>query len=361
MHDGLDNVLALFRDHQRFVLTTHIRPDGDALGSQLALGRFLEKLGKEVAMINSDPPPYNLGWLPNVDAVEVWDGSLAQRRSVAEADAILVMDTNALNRIGRLSGPVDASNARKVLIDHHTNPEAWFDLSYARDTASSTGELVYEIIHEHDAALIDAPLATALYTAIMTDTGSFRYNSVTPRVHRIVADVLERGDVRPASIHIAVYDTRSMPSLRLLGAALETITLRYDGRVAYVVVTQRMVRDAGASLDETEGLVNYALSIEGVEAAVIFVELESATKMSFRSKGQAYVNEWARAFGGGGHRNASGAYVRRPLDEVLPAVLDAAGRYLGYEAEDSLVEEDLSDDDAAYLTELLQSKRGARS
>lgn len=362
----LDALLDTLQRGTRFVITTHIRPDGDAIGSQLALLRVLEALGKEVVCLNSDPPPDNLGWLPGIDRAEVFDGSLAQREWIDGADAVLVVDTNALHRLGRLGPAVEASRAKKVLIDHHTEPEAWFDVAFVRDTASSTGELVYELL-AHLGALdrIDAAVATALYTAIMTDTGSFRYSSVTPHVHRIVADLLERGDLQPAPIHTSLFDARTLDGLRLLGLALETITLHYGGQLGTMVVTQRMVRDSGSGLDETEGFVNYALSVAGVRAAVIFLETDSGVKMSFRSKGDAYVNEWARAFGGGGHRNASGAYVAgRPLDDVFHDVLHAAPRFLDLpEADDAPAgpkpsAQGLSDEDAQYLSSLLARQAG---
>ncbi len=347
-------VLDVFRQGSRFVITSHVRPDGDAIGSELALARFLRKLGKTATVINSDPLPYNLFWLPGADEIVVYDGSIRQREAIADADAVLIVDTNALERIGRLSGAIQNARGAKVLIDHHTNPERWFDVVYVRDTASSTAELMYELIAAYDPELLDTEMATCLYTAMMTDTGSFRYSSVNPQVHRIVADLLERGDIEPAPIHIAVYDTRTLEGLRLLGLALESITLCYGGQLGYMVVSQRMVRESSSSLEETEGFVNYALSIEGVRAALLFSETESGTKVSFRSKGDTYVNEWARSFGGGGHRNASGAYVRRPLEAVVDEVVAAAARYLGLnEAEE---ETPLSAEDQSYLSSLMDLK-----
>lgn len=350
-----DQVLRTLLGHDPILITTHIRPDGDALGSQLALGRFLQKLGKRVTLLNSDPPPYNLGWLPDVDDARVFDGSMAQRKAIDGAGAIIVVDTNAIDRLGRLAVPVEHSRALKVLIDHHTEPERWFDVHYARDTASSTGELVYELIVQHDPDLIDAEIATLLYTAIMTDTGSFRYSAVTPRLHRVVADLLERGDLSPDPIHAALYDTRSMAGLRLLGRAIETITLLHDGRVGYMTVSQRMIRETGAGVEEKEGFVNYVLSVEGVEAAVIFTEIDSGTKISFRSKGATHVDVWARHFGGGGHRNASGAFVAKDLDVAVREVMGAAPRFLdlGDEPDGNGA---LSSEDAAYLDTLLNLK-----
>lgn len=350
-----DQILPLLLEHERFFISTHVRPDGDAIGSELALARFLRKLGKQVTIINNDPPPYNMGWMPNVDDAEVFDGSLRQREVIDGAEVLVIVDTNALDRLGRLAPSVEHSGGIKLLIDHHPNPESWFDVLYARDSASSTGELIYEIVAAHDASLIDAEIATALYTAIMTDTGSFRYANVTPALHRIVADLLERGDLTPAPLHTAVYDTRSAQGLRLLSRSLESLTLHYGGQVGYAVISQRMLRDTGASNDDTEGIVNYVLSVESVKAAVLFYETDSGTKMSFRSKADVQVNEWARAFGGGGHRNAAGAYARSPLDETIDAVMAAAPRFLELDEPDD-DSEALSPEDASYLSSLMQMK-----
>jgi phosphoesterase RecJ-like protein len=248
------------------------------------------------------------------------------------------------------------STATMVLIDHHLKPEGWFDVEFIRDTAAATGELVYEIIEAIDPSLIDEEIATALYTAIVTDTGSFRYSNVSPRLHRIVADILERGEIEPAPIHETIYDRESMPSLRLLGRMLNRIRLRYDGQLAYSVVTQRMVEDTGASWDDKKGFVNYVLSIEGVKAALLFSEVDDGSKISFRSEASVRVDEWARSFGGGGHRNAAGAYVKRPtFEKAIEDVVEAAPRYIEFEDPFS-GQNELSAEDAEYLETLLKSK-----
>jgi phosphoesterase RecJ-like protein len=352
----VEPILSLIREQQRFVITTHVRPDGDAAGSQLALGLFLKKLGKQVAMINSDPTPDNLLWMPGMEAIEVFEGSFPQHERIARADVIFVVDTNALERLGTLSGPVRHSGARKVLIDHHTEPEGWFDLLFARDTASSTGELVYELIAARDPDLIDETIARALYAAILTDTGSFRYSSVTSAVHRIAADLMDRGQLQPDVIYAALYETRTPESLRLLALVLQSVQLHYDGQLSHMVVSQRMLNESGASYDDTEGFVNYALALEGVQVALIFTEVPSGTKISFRSKGLWYVNDWARAFGGGGHRNAAGAFVRAPLEEVIQKVIASAPRYLALETAEPPDAGALSPEDADYLSTLLDLK-----
>jgi len=352
----LDDVVRLIRENEDFFLVTHLGPDGDALGSQVALGRFLKKLGKRVAMINSDAPPYSLDWMPGGDDVEVFDGSLDQHEALADADVAFVLDTNDEERLGKVGSMVRESTATTVLIDHHLEPEEWFDVAFVQDKAAATGELIYELIAAIDPDLIDSEIATALYTAIMTDTGSFRYSSVTPQLHRIVADLLERGEVSPAPIHETMYDRKSMPGLRLLGRTLNRIRLRYDGQLGYSVVTQRMVEDTGASWDDKQGFVNYVLSIEGVKVALLFSEVDDGSKISFRSEADVRVDEWARHFGGGGHRNAAGAYVKRPsFEEVIEDVVEAAGRYIEFDDPHG-PDGELSPEDQAYLETLLENK-----
>jgi Exopolyphosphatase-related proteins len=296
----LDDVLALIREHDRFFITTHLGPDGDAVGSQLALGRFLEAMGKSVAMVNADEVDYNLDWMPGAEDIAVFDGSLEQHEALAEAEVAFVLDTNDEERIGKVGSLVRNAAATTVLIDHHLEPEHWFDVLFVREEAAATGALIYEIIDGLAPDLIDEAIATALYTAIMTDTGSFRYSSVTPELHRGVADILERGGIGPAPIHETIYDRKSMPGLRLLGRTLNRIRLRYNGQLGYSVVTQRMVEDTGASWDDKQGFVNYVLSIEGVKAALLFSETDDGSKISFRSEADVRVDQWARHFGGGG-------------------------------------------------------------
>jgi bifunctional oligoribonuclease and PAP phosphatase NrnA len=331
---------------ERLVLTTHIRPDGDAIGSQVALALFLEKLGKRVWIINADAPPRNLEWLLDLHRVITFTGALKQLKATTEADALVTIDTNGIKRLGDFGQPFKNSSGEKLLIDHHPEPETWFDQGLVDTAASATGELIYEIIAAHDPDLIDEAIATALYVAIMTDTGSFRYNATTARTHRIVADLLERGGIGPEPLHIAIYDTRQQSSLRLLARALDTVTPVYDGQVAYVVVSSQMLDASGARSDEAEGVVGYPLSLEGVQAVVMFLETARGIKCSFRSKGDVAVNGWARRYGGGGHRNAAGAFVEgRALREVIDEVIAAAPKYLDlgseYEVGEELSREDL--------------------
>jgi len=353
----LDDVLTLVEENERFLITTHISPDGDGLGSELALARFLQKLGKHATVLNSDESPYTLDWLPGIDDIEIFDGSLSQHEVVAKADVVFILDTNDEERLGRIGSMVRQGDGVTVLVDHHMDPEPWFDVKYVENTAAAAGELVYNIIAGIDPSLIDAEMATGLYTAIVTDTGSFRYSNVSPDLHRSVADILERGGIEPAPIHEQIYDRRSMPGLRLLGRMLNRIRLRYNGQLGYSVVTQRMVEDTGASWEDKDGFVNYVLSIEGVKAALLFSEANDGAKISFRSEANVRVDEWARSFGGGGHRNASGAYVKRPtFEEAIEDVVDAAPRYIEFEDPHGTPGDGLSPEDQSYLEQLMETK-----
>lgn len=357
------------RAHERYVLTTHVRPDGDAIGATLALARVLERLGKHVTVALADAAPDHLAWLPGAGALAPFEGTVAQREAVAAADAVVVLDANQRSRLGTVGTALEAAaGATSYLIDHHTLPEVWFDHAFVRETASSTGELVYDIVEAWEAAmpeaasggLIDADTATLLYAAVMTDTGSFRFPYTSPRVHRLVADLMERTGLSPTPIHEQIFDGRRLGALRLLADALRTITLAHGGAVATMTLSRRLLQSSEAHTDETEGFVNYALSVRGVEVAILFTETANGVKLSFRSKGDAHVHEWARAFGGGGHRNASGAFVKKPLDVLQREVVAAAPRFLPHlpATEGDAAEATPAPDDADLLALLRQKYHG---
>ena len=281
-------------------------------------------------------------------------GDLGQAQAVAEADVLLVVDTNAGHRIGDVEGVFRKAGKPVLLLDHHPDPEGWFDVACVRTEAAAAAEIAYDLIAGIDPGLIDRAVATALYVGVMTDTGSFRYSATTPRTHAIIADVLDRGDLRPEPIHVSIFDGRSREGLALLSAALATIVTHYEGRLATLFVTQDMIRSTGAFFDETEGLINYGLSLDGVLAAVIFLELPSGVKLSFRSKGDCPINGWAGQFGGGGHPNASGAFVKDgQLRRVMKDVVDAAPLHVAADPHALADDEDdeISADDLALLAQ----------
>jgi len=191
----------------------------------------------------------------------------------------------------------------------------------------------------------------------MTDTGSFRYSNVSATVHRVVADIIEQGDLDPEIIHQNLYDSRSMAGLRLLSASLGTASLRYDGRLGYMVVTGRMLNETGADRDDTEGLVNFLLTVESVDAALLFFEVEAGTKISFRSKRDVEVHEWAQSLGGGGHRKAAGAFLKLPLEQAMKKVISSASKYLDGPTADEGGSDGLSPEDKSYLSSLTELKQ----
>jgi len=344
------DIVQFLKSTNRVVITTHTRPDGDAIGSQLALGLFLEAMGKDVWMINSDPVPYNMEWLPEAHRIRTYDHSLELVEAIASADAVLIADTNALHRLGTPGNQLKGSGGKKILIDHHTDPEDWFDMSHRRETASSTGELVYELIAGWDLGGLSPAVAQALYVAIMTDTGSFRFSNVSPTLHRMTADLLERAETNAAWMHSMVYDRKSPESMKLLAAVLSTHQLHFDGVVGTMVVTRQMLEDSGAPVEETDGFVNMLLGIEGVRVAMLLTETAKGTKISFRSKEDWEVHKWAQNMGGGGHRNASGAFYTEPLEATLQHILASAPAFLNVDPPDD--GSTLSEEDADYLAML---------
>jgi bifunctional oligoribonuclease and PAP phosphatase NrnA len=350
----LEAIVSEFKSASRIVISTHTRPDGDAIGSQLALGNYLRAKGKEVMMLDQDPSPYNLEWMPGTDLIELYDGSLRQLEFVAQAEIVVILDTNVQDRLGSVGKLFRGTSAKKILIDHHTDPEHWFDLTWQRDTASSTAELLFEIFEAWDLDGITYDVAAPLYVAMMTDTGSFRFSNVSANLHRMVAQLFEKGGIDPSILHAEVYDKKSIEGIKLLSSVLSTIDLHHEGRIGTVVVTRRMLSDTGASVEETDGFVNQVLSIEGVLVALIFTETERGTKVSFRSKGTNHVHKWAQSFGGGGHRNASGAFILGSLENAFRKALASAPQFV--DLPNLETSGDLSDEDAEYLNSLMNSQ-----
>lgn len=357
----LDQFVSTLKECKSAAITTHTRPDGDGIGSQLALGLFLEKQGVDVFLVNHDRAPYTLDWLPGLDRIRVFDGSVSQRERIARAEVLIVADTNNENRLGDVGPSFRSANGKRLLIDHHTASEDWFDLELNDEWASSTGELVYEIFAAWDLDAIDADIAAALYVAVMTDTGSFRFSNVTARVHHLIGDLIERGGLDSSTIHADIFDRRSPEGIRLLSRVLSTLELYFDGQIGSMVISRQALNETGANIEEAEGFVNHILSVEGVRVALLYTETERGTKVSFRSKGENHVHAWAQALRGGGHRNASGAFVRKPLEETMRLVIEKAPKFIELTEASGIEVDEITDEDAEYLTSLLdeQSKGSA--
>ncbi|MCU0452630.1 MAG: bifunctional oligoribonuclease/PAP phosphatase NrnA [Bacteroidetes bacterium] len=321
-------------DHIRFrellsapgsvVLTTHINPDGDGLGSELALAEVLRAQGASVRVVNHDavPGPYRfldpVGQALEQYAPEHHDGLIASAR------LIVVLDANQLSRLGRMEAVVTSSGADKVIIDHHPDPGTFASLTIVDTDASSTGEIVFRLLDEAGRLPLSANGANALYTAVMTDTGSFRFPKTDAELHRIVARLIDMG-ADPVSTYQHVFEEGPANRLQLLGEVLAGLQLAHAGRVCLFVVTRDMFRRTGTSEIDTDAFVPMTLTIGGVQIGLMFTELDDCIKVNFRSRGSVAVNRLAQAFGGNGHQNAAGARVRRmDLDTLRQDVIARA-------------------------------------
>ncbi|MCX7930254.1 MAG: bifunctional oligoribonuclease/PAP phosphatase NrnA [Chlorobi bacterium] len=313
----------------QIVLTTHARPDGDGIGSLLALRNALIELGKSPYCVVVSPVPSNLRFLPGSGAIEHYDPRLHETL-IARSDAIVCLDFNRLSRIEAMGELVRSALGRRILIDHHLDPEDCFDAVLHDVDIASTAELVFVLIALEFPSILTHDVAVPIYTGIVTDTGSFRFPRVTPRTHRIVAALIEAG-VQPSLVHEAIYDTNTIARLRLLGDLLQNIEIGCAGRCALMTLSRHQLLRSGVTLEDTEGFVNYTLSISGVKVGIFLSQLldQEAVKVSLRSKGNADVRKIAEQLGGGGHLNAAGAVVRgMSLDNVRQHILNLAAELL---------------------------------
>lgn len=294
---------------KRIVITTHIKPDADALGSSLGLAGYLLKLGHQVRVITPTDYPEFLNWMDGNEDVLIFEGNEDKLRYLVEnADLVFCLDFSSLNRIGELGEMVRQSEAEKVLIDHHLNPETFAQYVLWSTEAAATAELVFDLIEMlGDTEKITKGMAEAIYAGLMTDTGNFRHPSTTPHVHNIVAQLMELGaDISKVSHN--VYDNNSLDRMRMLGFALsERLEVIEGTHVAFFYLTMEDKKRFNYQTGDSEGLVNYGLGIKGIKVSAIFIEDEDKVKISFRSFGDIPVNELSRKyFNGGGHKNAAG-------------------------------------------------------
>jgi len=303
-----------------------VNPDGDSLGSEVALARYLKLAGKQVSILNCDATPENYLFLHRLHPILQFDPS--QHKDIIDnAEVIILTDVNHPDRIAAMGPLVMESQALKICIDHHPEPGKFADLYLIDEQSPATGEIIYYFI-SMAGGTIDQSTATALYTAIMTDTGSFRFQKTDPEVHTIATHLLQAG-ADPVAIYEQVYEHSSAKRVRLLGMALSGLQTSYDGKVAYIVITREMFETTGASENDTDSFVPYTLTIDGVQVGLMFSEMGNLIKVSFRSKGEIPINELAKEFGGNGHKNAAGARISNAkLDEIVLQVLKQAGKYI---------------------------------
>ncbi|RIA09235.1 phosphoesterase RecJ-like protein [Flavobacteriaceae bacterium MAR_2010_72] len=308
--DDIKHIKQLLSEPKSIVVVPHKNPDGDAIGSSLGLYHYLKQFGHKIVIIAPNDYPDFLKWMPAEESVMIYDNQTeASDLIIDQADVIFTLDFNALNRIGNMEAVVTKSRAVKIMIDHHQQPDGYATYTYSDVSMSSTCEMVYNFINMlEDTDHINAEIATCLYTGIMTDTGSFRFPSTTSQTHKVIAALIEKG-ANNAQIHTNIYDTSSYNQLQLLGCALRNLKVLPEYNTAYITLSQDELNTYNFKKGDTEGFVNYGLSLKGIVFAAIFIESQQdqIIKVSLRSKGDFSVNEFSRAhFEGGGHINAAG-------------------------------------------------------
>ncbi len=312
--NDIDDICRVFRERDRFLIACHENPEGDAIGSELALALALRKMGKTATVLNADPVPGNLAFLPGAETVVAdEDGS---RYEVA-----VVLDCGSPERTGRV-GPELRKCPLTVNIDHHRTNGAHGDYCLIDPEAPATGILVHRVLAAMGAQ-IDRDVAVNIYVAILTDTGSFHYSNASPEAFFVAGEMVRTG-IDPWAVAEQVYETQSANRLRLLGRVLDSLEIAGAGRIAAVATRKADLAEFSATKDHLEGFINYPRSIAGVEVAVAFREEgDREYRVSFRSKGRVDVSAVATSFGGGGHRNAAGCTVRGELGDVKRKVFAA--------------------------------------
>jgi len=317
---ALAQAASQLRQARRVVLATHVNPDGDTLGSALALAHALRASGSEAVVLSQDGVPDIYTWLPGAGTV------LTQTES-RDFDLGVVCDTGTLARVGSRVRPAIEAARRSLCVDHHVAEGDFGDIRLVDSTSASTGEIVWHLLRSMGAHL-DRAIADCLLCAIVTDTGSFKYPNTTPATLRIAADLVERG-ADPAAINELVFENRSLASLKLLGRALDSLQVSHDGQIAWAHVRARDYEELGASDEETEGIVGHVRAVRGARVGLLFREIPGRKiRVSLRSREGYDVNAVAQKFGGGGHRLAAGCSLDPPLEEAERLLLAEAARHL---------------------------------
>jgi len=319
--EDIQEVKKLFSTPQKIVIVPHKNPDGDAIGSTLALWHFLTISGQDATIVSPNDYPEFLKWMPGNEHILNFERENSQaKEKITEATIICTLDFNHLGRTGQMKDFLEAAKADFIMIDHHQAPADYARVTYSDVNMSSTCEMVYNFIEFLDETeKITPEIAACIYTGIMTDTGSFKYASTTSRTHRVVAGLMERG-AQNTEIHHRIYDTNSANRMKLLGIALNNLVVLDNYNSAYITLSQNELDSCHYQKGDTEGFVNYGLTLKGTKFAAIFIENseEGIIKISFRSVGDFSVNQFARKhFEGGGHDNAAGGKSDLPMKETV--------------------------------------------
>lgn len=317
----LGELKELLSTPSKIIITTHHKPDADALGSSLAMWGYLKKKGHQVHVITPTDYPNFLKWMNGEKEVIIFEEGNQElsEKLVREADIIFCLDFSTLSRINDLGEIIRNVPAKKVLVDHHLEPENFADIAFSDISAAATCVLIYKIIVGlGDKDYLDTCLGECIYAGIMTDTGSFRHPSTNKEVHLIIAELINLA-VDISTIHRLIYDNNSELRLRFLGhALLNKLCIIPEARTSYISISAEELEQFDSQTGDTEGLVNFALSVENVVCAAVIIERPDSIKISFRSKGDFSINEFARKhFEGGGHKNAAGGKSELSLDDTV--------------------------------------------
>jgi len=332
IEDQLEKLKHLLDKPATVVIIPHKNPDGDAMGSCLALQGVINQLGHSSTVVAPNEYPTFLHWLPGHDKVLIYENNIKiADELISKADMIFTLDFNTLKRIDQMGVRISESNAKKIMIDHHQEPDNYADIMFSNPAMGSTCEFVFQIIEGLGLLKnIDKDIASCLYTGIVTDTGSFRFPSVTAATHRAVATLIDAG-AKHSQIHEKIKDNSRPDRLKLLGIALKNMVFIAKHRVAYIIISQDELDACNYQKGDTEGFVNYCLSIAEVEMAALMTEhkKDNMIKISFRSKGDLAVNVFAKTyFEGGGHINASGGKSEKSLQETEAYFLKSLATFL---------------------------------
>lgn len=301
----LQRIVAAIRERDRFVVSSHARPDGDSIGSQLAFAYAIRALGKEVTVVNRDAAPPPLMAFPGVPSIRIAD------QVSGDFDAAVIMECGDLGR----PGVAGLDQYFLINIDHHPGNTEYGAINWFDSSAAACGEMVFDLVNALGVPL-SVEIATHVYLAILTDTGSFHYSSISPRTFDICRQTLEAG-VDPVSVARSVYDSNNMGRLKLFGAVLSAMQIDSSGRIAIVYLDHEMARAAGGTYEDTEGLINLPLTVKEIQSVVFFKQTEGEEyRVSMRSKGEIDIGAVAKEFGGGGHKNAAGCTVTGSIDTL---------------------------------------------
>jgi len=327
MNNTYNKIIEIINKYDNFVITTHVNPDGDAIGSELALARLLKDLGKNVKIINHSATPDYLLFMLNYDKEILQFNPEEHLKLISNANVIFTLDLNSLNRTKSLENYIRESTAVKICIDHHEFPENFYSLSIIDTNSASTGELIYYLIKKFNLKLT-YNYALPIYVAIVTDTGSFKYERTTPELHKIAAELLEAG-VIPKEVHHNVYEQGSLNRIKLLGKTLNSLEVVGNNKIAYMVIRRKDLQETDSKEEDIEGFINYTLSIKDIEIGLLFFELKNGFKTSLRSSSKIPVNKLAAEFGGGGHFFAAGLRMNNiNIDEGIKLIIPKAKEYL---------------------------------